>query len=343
MLSGFMAGCTACCCGWLFKNEGFILSIILGSKNDDLAFPLLGIKSIGDEMKNQLLQLAKPIVERFPKLAMTYRYVRDSWQINEEPQETPMGFKLAGSQEMQNGQFEVEETQIVKHIVSYVDVVINVGANIGYYCCIALSHEKYVIAFEPLALNLRYLLRNIKANNWESQIEVYPIALSNKVGVIEIYGGGAMASLVKGWAGTPEQYVSLVPCSTLDNVLGPRFQNKRCFIIVDIEGAEQLLLEGASSVIDMEPKPIWMMEISITHHQPKGVSINPNLLSTFQVFWDRGYEAWTADKECRAIHPDEIEEIVKSGIDTLHIYNFLFIEKGKRSELRMDPNSWTVA
>jgi FkbM family methyltransferase len=283
-------------------------------------------------MKKQLIRAAKPIIERFPKLAMTYRYMRDSWQIYEEPQETPMGFKLVGNESMQEGTFEPEETQIVKQLLSHVDVVINVGANIGYYCCIALAQEKYVVAFEPINLNLRYLLRNIKANNWESRIEVYPIALSNKVGVIEIYGGGTGASLVKGWAGTPEQYVTLVPSTTLDNALGARFQGKKCFMLVDIEGAEQLMLEGSSLFIDMQPRPVWMVEISISEHQPKGVRINPNLSSTFHIFWNSGYEACTADRQCRLIHPDEIEQIVKSGIDTLNTHNVLFIEKGRRHE-----------
>ena len=141
-------------------------------------------------MKKQLIRIAKPIVERIPRLAMLYRYLRDSWQINKEPQETAMGFKFVGDQSMQNGQFEPEETQIVKNILPNVDVVINVGANIGYYCCIALSQEKHVVAFEPITLNLRYLMRNIIANNWESRIEVFPIALSNSVGIVEIYGGG---------------------------------------------------------------------------------------------------------------------------------------------------------
>jgi len=116
-------------------------------------------------MKRQLIRLAKPIIECFPKLAMTYRFVRDSWQGYEEPEKTPMGFKLIGNRSMQEGKFEPEETQIVKTIIPYVDVVINVGANIGYYCCIALSHGKHVVAFEPINRNLRYLLRNIKANN----------------------------------------------------------------------------------------------------------------------------------------------------------------------------------
>lgn len=280
----------------------------------------------------RLIKLVKPLVEHFPRLAIAYRYARDNWQIHEEPQITPMGFKLNGNRAMQSGTFEPAETDIFGRIVSNVDVVINVGANIGYYCCIALSRGKNVIAFEPIHLNLRYLLRNIKANHWESRIEVYPLALSDKPGVIEIYGGGTGASLVKGWAGVPEQQATLVPCSTLDHVLGSRLQGKRCLFLVDIEGAEQFMLEGAIFTLDMEPTPIWMMEVSITEHQPKGTKINPNLLTTFNTFWSRGYEVWTADKECRLVAQQEIEDIVESGVDSLQTHNFLFIEKDRKSE-----------
>ena len=125
-------------------------------------------------MKRQLIRLAKPIAERFPRLAMIYRYVRDSWHVYEEPKETHMGFKLVGNRSMQNGEFEREETEIVEAVLPKVDMVINVGANIGYYCCVALSHNKHVVAIEPISLNVRYLLRNINANNWGSGIEVFP-------------------------------------------------------------------------------------------------------------------------------------------------------------------------
>jgi hypothetical protein len=90
-----------------------------------------------------------------------------------------------------------------------------------------------------------------------------------------------------------------------------------------------MMLEGASTMLEIEPKPIWMMEISILEHQPKGIAINSNLLSIFEIFWDYGYKALTADKECRIIHPNEIKEIVKSGIDSCKTHNFLFVSKEK--------------
>jgi hypothetical protein len=109
----------------------------------------------------------------------------------------------------------------------------------------------------------------------------------------------------------------MVPTSTMDLILGSRFEGKKFFILVDIEGAEKLMLEGASSILLAEPKPIWMVEIQISGNQPNGTCINPNLLSTFKIFWDKGYEAWTANKQCRHIHFDEIDRIIRSVKDTI--------------------------
>ena len=68
---------------------------------------------------------------------------------------------------MQSGQFEVEETRIVHELLGDVDVLINIGANIGYYCCIALERKKRVIAFEPLPRNLEFLMKNVTLNGME--------------------------------------------------------------------------------------------------------------------------------------------------------------------------------
>jgi FkbM family methyltransferase len=180
-----------------------------------------------------------------------------------------------------------------------------------------------------MAGNLRYLYRNVAANRWDDRIEIFPIALSDRIGMIQIFGGGTGASLVKGWAGTPEQYVETVPTSTLDTVLGSRLCGSRSFVLVDIEGAERLMLEGASAFLAQQPRPVWMVEISVAEHQPKDAVINPHLLSTFQVFWDRGYDAWTADRRLRLVAPAEVERIARTGENTLGTHNFLFIEQGR--------------
>ena len=281
-------------------------------------------------MKNRKRKVLEAIFGK--RLYQAYRYIKDKKGVFDEPRHTAAGFLFSGNQAMEKGEFEPDETELVKQLLPRADVFINVGANVGYYCCIALGYGKPVVAFEPIHQNLQYLLRNIKANRWESGIEIFPMALSNRTGIIEIFGEGTGASLIKGWADTPVEDVTLVPCTTMNSALGSRFHGKQCFFLVDIEGAEQFMLEGASALVNMDPKPIWLMEISINEHQPKGLRMNPNLATTFQVFWDSGYEAWTADKQCRLIAPDEIQNVILSGEDTILTHNFIFVERGRKSD-----------
>lgn len=231
---------------------------------------------------------------------------------------------------MANGAFEVEETAILKYVIRDYEVVINIGANVGYYCCLALSLGRHVVAFEPAPLNVKWLLKNIRANKWDERIEVFPLALSDRIGSTQIYGGGTGASLIQGWAGTSVSFVDIVPVSTLDIVVGTRFRGRRTLVIVDIEGAENLMLQGACKFENARPKPVWFVEISVSQHQPHGVSINPHLLETFSFFFQKGYEAWTANNECRQVFFDEVRNIIATGINTFDCHNFWFVGPEQR-------------
>lgn len=271
--------------------------------------------------------LIKLLIEKFPRIALLYRNFRDTNALSEEPKRTKLGFKFIGNRAMEKGLFEAYETKLVKKIFPKVSTVINVGANIGYYVCYALANNKKVFAFEPVETNLKYLLRNIKANNKDKNCEIFPVALSNKAGINNLWGGGTSASLIKGWAGISEKYQTLVPCMTMDNVLGDRLKNTRVLVIVDIEGAENMMLEGAKKLLNMKPRPIWLIEITAETHQPKGTKINPYLLQTFKKFWDKGYQAITVDNHLRKVSKKEIINIVEKQIDTLGTHNFIFYEK----------------
>jgi FkbM family methyltransferase len=273
-------------------------------------------------MIQRLISLAKPVVTKFPLVATMYRNTRDRLDFRGKPISTPWGFKLAGNTLMASGNFEPTETELVRNILKDVDVLVNVGANVGYYCCHALAMGKQVIAFEPIDRNLRYLYKNLKANRWDG-VEVFPIALSNQIGILEIYGNNTSASVVKGWAGIPDEDVMLVPASTMDIVLGDRLQGKKVLVIIDIEGAEKWMLEGATKMLNNEPKPTWLVEINSTEHQPQNIDINPNFQDTFQIFFKHGYSAFTANRKMISV-TDKSVQLVVNGTQTMDTHNFIF-------------------
>ena len=215
-----------------------------------------------------------------------------------------------------------------------VDTVVNAGANVGYYCLHALQLGKHVIAFEPVPLNAAVLLKNIFANGWQENAEVFPIALGERPGILPLYGGGTGASLIKGWAGFHPGKPTLVPVSSLDAVLNDKLAGSKVLVLIDIEGFEYDLLKGAKKLLAMEPRPLWMVEIVSTEHQPSGRAKNPNFLPTFELFWQHGYEAYGIGKEIKLITEETVRahgDAIKKGLCSA---NFIFIHKTSRHRVK---------
>ena len=87
----------------------------------------------------------------------------------------------------------------------------------------------------------------------------------------------------------------------MDRILDSRLQGERVFVVIDVEGAEKLVLEGAAKMFVNNPKPIWLVEITATEHQPSGVGVNPNFKEIFQFFIQNGYQAFVVDKNIEIV------------------------------------------
>lgn len=177
------------------------------------------------------------------------------------------------------------------------------------------------------------LLQNVCINGWESRVEVFPVALSRAPGVLNLYGEGTGASLVPGWSGVPKSYVSRVPVSTLDLVLGTWLIQKRNFFLVDVEGVELAMLNGAFARLDSAAESAWMIEVCISEHLLEGATINAHALQTFDMFWSRGFSAYTVDGTARLVTPAVIQRILDTGVDDLGTPNFVFLRNPVASEL----------
>ena len=69
-------------------------------------------------------------------------------------------------------------------------VLLEVGANIGYYALIATQHIRpggRIVALEPSPVSLRSLQENLKLNNVEDMVDVYPFAAGSQSGHLPFY------------------------------------------------------------------------------------------------------------------------------------------------------------
>jgi len=272
-----------------------------------------------------VIKCLKPLVQRFPVLELSYRTVRDNLEATKQkPTVTQYGFKFVGNTSMQNGTLESMEVEVLQKHLENADAFIDIGANIGFYTCLALSLHKYAFAFEPLEQNLRYLYRNLMENGWNN-VEVFPLGLSNKVGFASLYGTNTGASLIRGWANSSPLLKCTIPLSTLDTVLDKRLTGHRLVIKIDVEGAEQSVLEGAKNHIQLTPRPTWLVEINLTEHHPAG--LNPNFVKTFETFWEYGYEARTVDQNSKVVTEVDVKRWFLNRYRDFGTHNFLFIEK----------------
>lgn len=288
-----------------------------------------------------MLTFIKHNLRRYPKIKKAYsslqwkKHIWSDWfntyiskktiQFN-----TPFGFKMIArnyiaNRMMMDGVFETEEIEIIKENLTDADVFVDVGANIGFYTCIACSLGKHVIAIEPQPQNLNCLYANLNNNNWQNT-EVFPLGLSNRPDLLTLYGAsGPSASLVSGWAGYSKRFKRVIPVNTLDTLLGDRFSGKKLFIKIDVEGAEYNVLRGALKTLRISPRPTWFIEICLNEFQPGG--INPDYEATFNLFWQHGYEVRMANKEFTLVTPSDIKSWVTNKRSGINNFNYLFIPK----------------
>jgi FkbM family methyltransferase len=200
------------------------------------------------------------------------------------------------------------------------DICIDVGANIGLYTCLAASRRKKTVSVEPASSNLPFLYRNLIQNGFQS--EVFPVGLGQTPELKKLYGAGTGASFIEHWADTPTSWNHVVPVTTLDVIAGTRFTGQRLLIKIDVEGFEYSVLQGASVTLALQPHPVWLLEICFDQNFPG--HINPDFAQVFELFWNAGYSAHTADRAQRLVTASDVSKWISSGHIEFGTHNYLF-------------------
>jgi len=162
-------------------------------------------------------------------------------------------------------EYERWETLFVERFVRPGWVVIDVGANIGYFTLLLarkVGPTGQVYAFEPAAAITASLLRNIDLNR-ASNVQTYRAALAAQRGETSLRRGrpdnlGQTHLAVPGDPGD-----ELTPVTTLDAFVEEHGLTRLDFVKVDIEGAEAAFLAGAACTL-ARFRPTIMIELNPT-------------------------------------------------------------------------------
>jgi hypothetical protein len=221
---------------------------------------------------------------------------------------TKWDFSLAGNPLMADNSFEIDETQYFIELLREFDCLVNIGANIGYYCCHALNLGKEIIAFEPDPWNYKLLLRNISVNFPDSHCLLFNNAVSHNQ-IHKLYGSGTGASLIKGWSGIGDSNYTL--CSGLNPypILSCQLIGKRVIFLVDVEGNELNVINALSPLLSELPDSEWIVEVSNKHHQPSSRDYKYLGESVYRIFFNHGYRAKLAIVDGEEISPSSLRSI----------------------------------
>lgn len=157
------------------------------------------------------------------------------------------------------GSTEPTQTMFVTALLKAGDVVIDVGANIGYYSTLAKAAGAAVFAFEPSTRARTYLERNL-ALNPGGNVTVFPVALSDQRTKMALTTGLDVANhLVEQPSFSGTEQVDVYPLDSLCSGPGASVPSPVALIKIDAEGFDAQVIRGAGQTI-MRDRPVLIVE-----------------------------------------------------------------------------------
>jgi len=276
------------------------------------------------------------LLRQVPLLSDCFRLLRDQL-ITFYPSKLSLdGFYYAGNEQVISGNYEPEVKSFLYSAIGNIDIFVNVGANHGYYLCLATKMGfKNVIGVEPLKQNLKVLNRNLRLNNFNS-VRVVSGACGNPIdNSIVLFGSGTGASTQKGWGGAKSEIKRRVKVFGLDSLVS--LDAEPSIFIIDVEGSESKVLDGSFNLLTRK-NDIWLVEISFYENSPDG-RMNPDALTIFKRFTESGFSTYAWVPTLRIIRIEVADDLEQFA----HIFHmFLFVKKPSNNEniLSLIDRSW---
>lgn len=244
--------------------------------SDDLVQKLLdkisslesSVAKISDKM-NEIRQLVGPFAATFPDGAMLTQSIH-GLKYFVDPEDMVITPNMVIYR-----QWEADLSNVFRYLCKSDAVVVDIGANIGYFTVLAASlignmGSGKVYAFEPNPKLARLLEQNIEINWSIAPVYFNEMALADYAGEVSLHiprAHGANASL-----SAPDEYACdsvTVNVKKLDDALPKDVEVD--LMKIDVEGHEASVLRGAREVISRSPNLRLIMEWSRKQMDQAGV------------------------------------------------------------------------
>ncbi|BCA57116.1 hypothetical protein W02_42560 [Nitrospira sp. KM1] len=215
------------------------------------------------------------------------------------------------------GSYETNETEYLRKMIRSDAVCVDVGANVGYYTMLMAQTASggSVHAFEPIALNAALLRATIELNGM-SNVRINQCALGNSIGVVSFSQSSDSAySSIHDTQRKPLERTLTVPVTTLDSYLEREGVKRVDILKADVEGAEGLVVAGASRLLSDETRRphIVLLELFDQNLQAFGSSVK-TVIEDMQRFAYRPF-----------VITDKARLVQYSDESKAHYYNVLFL------------------
>jgi FkbM family methyltransferase len=152
--------------------------------------------------------------------------------------------------------YEVEELDLLPHLVGPGDTCVDVGANMGLYT-VHLGHlvgeAGKVLAFEADPRNAERLRRNVALNGFQTHVSVHEVAVMDAAGTVEFnlredgFSGHGSVHRYPGHVSSVS-----VPAMPLDSILQEAGVGEVALLKVDVEGADMDVYAGARGSLERQ-------------------------------------------------------------------------------------------
>lgn len=196
---------------------------------------------------------------------------------------------------------ENEEMSFFLRVLRQEDLFIDVGANGGSYSILAAKVRGcHAIAFEPASDNFSMLMRNLSANSIQGLVTAHQTAVSDFVGTGTMSSSsGATSQLIV--STTSERATETIAVTTLDSLDTPK---GNVLVKVDVEGAEESVIRGATQFLRNDNVLAVMMEV---HWD--STTLSPDSITVLRLMTELGFEHF---------HFDPISGLLISGTSPQH-------------------------